>query len=67
FNALSLKLSRYDDKVGDFSFASWKNSVFAVEPFIFTTMILSNYNDSILLSIKDFLCELCVLRGKKSC
>jgi len=31
FNALSLKLSHYDDKVGYFSFASRKNSVFAVE------------------------------------
>jgi len=28
---LSLKLSHYDDKVGDFSFASRKNSAFAVE------------------------------------
>ena len=34
FNALSLKLSHYDDKVGDFSFASRKNSVFAVESII---------------------------------
>ena len=34
FNALSLKLSHYDDKVGGFSFASRKNSVFAVEAWI---------------------------------
>jgi len=47
FNALSLKLSHYDDKVGDFSFASRKNSVFAVESYIKLTYFIA-YGDNVL-------------------